>query len=189
VPNRVALSEQIADRVRDLRNRLGLSREELAASARVHGAAADFTHQSVTFLENGRPNEGVRTRLFALDELWAVADALEVTPLELLGDTAPLFVGDRAAVEVVCPSCRQGPGDLEQATRSDLAKLGDLGPLELTIAETAYLLAATIDLGGDAKSLPALTKELRACVEQLAAGRRRQQEPDEDDFGDLDELD
>jgi transcriptional regulator with XRE-family HTH domain len=187
MPNRVTLSEQIADRVRDLRNRAGLSREQLAESARAHGAAEDFTHQSVAFLENGRRQDGVRTRLFSLDEMWALAEALEVTPLELLGGDAPLFVGDTHQVSVECPRCKAEAGGMERATRQDLEGLGELSTLELTLVEAAYRLAEAIDAAEDARALPALTKELRACVEQLSAGRRRQEKPDEDDFGDLDD--
>jgi len=185
---RVTVSDQIADRVRDLRKRAGLTREQVAGAAREAGAAEDFTHHVLGFLENGRPKDGVRTRLFALDEVFALAAALEVSPLELLGDSAQLFVGDTHAVSVECPRCAAGPGGLERVTRADLARLGELSPLETTLVETAYRLAAAIDGGEEPRALPALTKELRAVVEQLSAGRRRvPPPPPEDDFGDLDD--
>lgn len=190
MPNRESLSELVAERVRDLRNRAGMSRDQLAAAAREHGAAPEFTHQSVTFLENGRPKDGVRTRLFALDELWALAEALEVSPLELLGPTAELFVGDTASVEVTCPRCAAGAGGMERVTREDLGRLGNLSPLETTLVETAYRLAEAIDQADDARALPALTKELRATVQELGAGRRRTEQPPADDGLDgLDEPD
>lgn len=145
------------------------------------------------FLETGRRDSaGVRTRLFALDEVWALALALEVSPLELLGDTAGMFVGDRTDVTVAvkCPTCVSRTGGLEDVTRADLRLLGDLSPLEATLVETAYRLAAAIDAGEEPRALPALTKELRAAVEQLSAGRRRvPPPPPEDDFGDLDDPD
>jgi transcriptional regulator with XRE-family HTH domain len=191
---RETVSDQIAQRVRDLRERTGLSREQLADAAREAGAAPDFTAAVLRFLETGRPDSaGVRTRLFALDELWALALALEVTPLELLGDTAGLFVGDSAdvRVSVKCPTCvrKAESGGLEEVARTDLAGLGDLSTLETTLVETAYRLAAAIDAGEDARALPGLTKELRATVQELSAGRRRVPPPPEDDFGDLDEPD
>ena len=188
--NRVALSDHIADRVRDLRERSGLSREELAEAARVHGASDDFSHQALAFLENGRRKDGIRQRLFTLDELWALADALEVTPLELLGGEAQLFVGDLREISVQCPRCRDGAGGMERTTRADLSRLGELSPLETTLVETAYRLAQAIDEAEDARALPALTKELRATVQELGAGRRRVEKPSEvDDFGDLNEPD
>ena len=188
---RVTVSDQIADRVRDLRNRAGMSRDDLAEAARAAGAAADFTEVVVGHLENGRPKGGVRTRLFGLDEVFALAAALEVSPLELLGDTAQLFVGESpdVSVSVKCPTCASRAGGLELVTRADLAQLGELSPLESTLVETAYRLAAAIDLGEEPRALPSLTKELRATVQELSAGRRREPAAPEDDFGDLDDPD
>jgi transcriptional regulator with XRE-family HTH domain len=184
---RVAVSDQIADRVRDLRNRAGLTREQVAEAAREAGAAEDFTHHVLGFLENGRPKDGVRTRLFALDEVFALAAALEVSPLELLGDSAQMFVGDTHTVAVECPRCAAGMGGMEKVAREDLGRLGDLSPLETTLVEAAYRLAAAIDTGEEPRVLPALTKELRATVQELSAGRRREPSAPEDDFSDLDD--
>lgn len=185
-----SLSDRLGERIRDLRTRAGMSQEDLAEAARSAGADDTLSGSVVGFLETGRPRAGRRTRLFALDELLPLAAALEVSPLELLGsDSAELFIGDRGDVRIECPSCLASPGPVETVVREDLAKLGDLATLEPTLVETAYRLAAAIDeaRGDAARALPALTKELRACVEQLAAGRRRQAEPEDDDFGDLDE--
>lgn len=186
-----AVSDRLGDRIRDLRTRIGMSQDDLAAAAREHGAGDSFSSTVVGFIESGRRREGRRTRLLGLDELLPLAAALEVTPLELLGsDSAELFIGGKASVSVECPSCLASPGHLEVVVRKDLADLGDLSTLEATLVETAFRLAAAIDeaRGEAAKALPALTKELRATVEQLAAGRRRKPEADdEDDFGDLDD--
>ena len=184
------VSDRLGERVRDLRERVGMSRDELASAARDAGAGEQFSAAVVGFIETGRRQDGRRTRLAALDELLPLAVALEVSPLELLGsDSAQLFIGESGAARVECPSCLASPGPVESVTRSDLAQLGELSTLEPTLVETAYRLAAAIDeaRGEAARALPALTKELRSCVEQLAAGRRRTQEPDEDDFGDLDD--
>lgn len=188
--NREALSDHIASRVRDLREYVGLTREELAQAARGHGAAPDFTRQALAFLENGRPRDGVRQRLFSLDEVMALAAALDVPPLDLLGMYAPAFAGDTTAVSVECPSCKAGAGHMERSTRADIAQLEPFSPLETTLVETAYRLATAIDDTQDSRALPGLTKELRATVQELGAGRRRAEKPDDvDDFGDLDEPD
>jgi transcriptional regulator with XRE-family HTH domain len=185
---RVTVSDQIAGRVRDLRKRADMSRSDLAGAAQEHGAAPDFTEVVVGHLENGRPRNGVRTRLFGLDEVFALAGALEVSPVELLGDTAQLFVGDTTSIQVECPKCAAGHGEMQRVTRADLARLGDLSPTESTLAETAYRLAEAIDEAADPRALPALTRELRATVQELRAGRRRVEKPasDDDDFDDLD---
>jgi hypothetical protein len=79
---------------------------------------------------------------------------------------------------------------MERITREDLARLGELLPLETTLVEAALTLAKAIDETSDVRALPNLTKELRATVQELAAGRRRAEKPAEDDpFGNLDEPD
>lgn len=186
------ISDRLAERVRDLRTSAGMSQAELAEAAREHGAGESFTETVVGFMESGRRREGRRTRLFTLDELLPLAAALEVSPLELLGeDSAQLFVGDTGAARFECPSCSTSPGPLERTVREDLAGLAELATLEPTLVETAYRLAAAIDdaRGEGARALPALTKELRATVQELGAMRRRTEKPsDDDDFGDLDEA-
>lgn len=173
----------IRDQIRDLRARAGMSRDELAVAARDYGAPDDFTANVVGFLERGRRGPTVV-------ELLAIAQALEVSPLELLGDQANAFVGDGPAA-AECPSCGGQPGRLEQTTRDDLKALGDLMPIEPTLVETAYRLAAAVDAatGEAAAALPRLTKELRATLEQIRAGRRAADPADDedDDLGDLDE--
>lgn len=186
-----SISDRLAERIRDLRTRVGWSQEELAAAAREVGAGDSMTGTVVGFMESGRRREGRRTRLFTLDELLPLAAALEVSPLELLGaDSAELFVGESSAVRFECPKCEAAAGGMERATREDLARLGTLSTLETTLVEAAYRLAEAIDTADDPRALPALTKELRATVQELGAGRRRAEKPsDEDDFGDLDDPD
>lgn len=188
---RPSISDAIGDRITDLRKRAGMSRAELAEAAQAAGAPASLTAVSLGFLENGRRDkDGRRQRHFALDELFALAAALELSPVELLGDQAGLFVGEASPVS--CPTCEgapREPGQLQRRVRADVADLADLHDLEPSLAQTAYVLAAAIDAGGgeDGRQLPALTKEFRATLEQIAAGRRGREDPDEgDEFDDLD---
>ncbi|MFI6162254.1 helix-turn-helix domain-containing protein [Micromonospora haikouensis] len=176
-----AINAVIRDRIRDLRERAGLGRDELAERAREHGAPESFTANVVGFLERGR-------RGLTLEELFALAGAIEVTPLELLGDQAAVLIGEGQADAPVCPSCGGEAGQLETTVRADVGKLGELGPLEETLTRTAVRIAAEIDaLRGDAvKELPRLTRELRAAVEQILNGRRAVPDPDDED--DLDDL-
>lgn len=186
------ISDVIGGRIRDLRERAGMSRDDLAAAARDAGAPEALTGTVIRFLETGRPGkDGQRTRFFNLDEMMALASALEISPLELLGDQAVLFVGSEPAQ--ACPACAAQAGVLEQTVRVDLAQLGELAELEQTLVATAVRLAQAIDRAtGDAEArLPALSKELRAALEQIAAGRRGREDPDDDvdEFDDLDEPD
>ncbi|BCJ45328.1 hypothetical protein GCM10010168_85970 [Actinoplanes ianthinogenes] len=177
------ISDRLGERLRQLRTDAGLSRDELAELAG-EGISATV----LGFMETGRPNkDGQRTRIFSVDEIPALAAALKVTPLELLGDDAHLFAGD-GVLRVECPTCTAPVGRLEQVVRKDLDGLGDLSVMEETLVETAFRLAGAIDQarGEDARALPALTKELRATLEQIAAARRDVGD-DDDEFGDLDE--
>lgn len=183
-----SISDKLAERLRDLRTRVGMSQADLAAAAREHGAGGSFTEDVVSDIESGRRRGGRRVRLFTLDELLPIAAALEVSVLELLGeDSARLFVGERDAVRFECAKCEAGVGEMERVTREDLARLGELDKLETTLVETAFRLAKAIDDTADGRALPALTRELRATVQELAAGRRRTEKPPEDDFDDLDD--
>ncbi|MEV6798528.1 helix-turn-helix domain-containing protein [Micromonospora rifamycinica] len=176
-----AISAVIRDRIRDLRDRAGLGRDELAERAREYGAPESFTANVVGFLERGR-------RGLTLEELLALAGALEVTPLELLGDQAAVLVGEGQVDAPVCPSCGGEAGQMESTVRADMGRLGELGPLEETLTKTAIRVAAEIDaLHGDGvKELPRLTRELRSTVEQILTGRRAVSDPDDED--DLDDL-
>ncbi|SCL15084.1 helix-turn-helix domain-containing protein [Micromonospora inyonensis] len=176
-----SINAVIRDRIRDLRDRSGMGRDELAERARQYGAPESFTANVVGFLERGR-------RGLTLEELLALAGALEVTPLELLGDQAAVLVGEGQVEAPVCPSCGGEAGQLEKTVRADVDQLGELGPLEETLTKTAVRLAAEIDrLSGEGiKELPKLTRELRSAVEQILNGRRAVDPDDEED--DLDDL-
>lgn len=183
-----AISDVIGGRILDLRKRAGMSRDDLADAAREAGAPATLTGTVIRFLETGRPGkDGRRTRYFSFDELLGVAAGLEVSPLELLGDQAAHF----GAAPADCGRCGAQPGDVERTVRADLAALDDLQELETSLAQTAYVLARAVDAAAaeDAKALPALTRELRACIEQITAARRGRAEPDPDDGDDEDDLD
>ena len=189
VPIAPVIGPVIRDRIRDLRERSGLDRDELATRAREYGLAEGFTANVVGFLERGR-------RGLTVEELLAIAQALEVSPLELLGDRAAVFVGEGGpAVEVECPTCSAAGGRMQTTVRADIKQLGDLAPLEQTLADTALRLAAGIDSIGPesetaAADLPRLTRELRATVAQILDGRRRAgSDDDEDDLDDLDNPD
>ncbi len=180
-----AIGSVIRDRIRDLRERSGYSRDELAERAREHGAPENFSAAVVGFLERGR-------RGLAVDELFALAGAFEVSPLELLGEAAGAFIGGGSGTPAGgCPTCDPDEaGRHETVVRADLEKLGTLATLEPTLVETAIRLAREIDRArGDAVvQLPRLTRELRATVEQIAAGRRVTADPDEDEELDEDDL-
>jgi len=181
------ISDRLGDRLKDWRTRSGLTQEQLAEAARAAGADESVSATVVSSMESGRPKDGQRTRLFTLDELPALAAALKVTPLELLGEDAALFAGD-GKIRTECPTCQADPGPLERTVRADLDGLGDLTVMEATLAETAYRLAGGVDRarGDELRALPSLTKELRATLEQIAAGRRATG-GDDDEFADLDE--
>jgi transcriptional regulator with XRE-family HTH domain len=176
------ISAAVRDRIRDLRERAGLGRDELAERAREHGAT-EMTANVVGFLERGR-------RGLTLEELLTLAQALEVSPLELLGDQAEVFVGPAGP----CPRCasrsdEEDADELVATIRADVVGLGELAPLE------ASLTALAIQAASDADQLPVGDKErrlnradARAALGQIAAGRQRAQ-PDVVEEDDLDDLD
>lgn len=184
------ISDVIGDRIRDLRGKAGMSRAELAEAAQAAGAPPTFTATVVGFLESGRRGkDGGRTRHFMLDEVLALAAALEVSPLELLGDRAMLFAGDGLS-PAPCGRCGGKPGELETTVRKNIEDLAELLDLEPSLAQMAYGLAGAIDAGGgeDGRQLPALNKQLLATLAAITAGRRGRADPDPDD-DDLDGLD
>jgi RNA processing factor Prp31 len=64
--------------------------------------------------------------------------------------------------------------------RDDLAESisAPMTALEPSLAQTAFVLAARIDACEEDRTLSALTKELRATLEQIAAARRGMEPPD-----------
>lgn len=164
-PIGAAIGTAIRDRIRDLRDRAGMSRDELAELARDYGAPDNFTANVVGFLERGRRGPDVA-------EMLALAQALEVSPLELLGDQASAFIG-AGPTAPTCPRCDGQDGPVQRTVRQVVGKLGELKDMEPALAETAYALAKDIDSGGGegGKLLPSLTKELRATLTALKPGR------------------
>ncbi|MGW7414974.1 hypothetical protein [Streptomyces sp. NPDC054863] len=80
--NRTA-SDVIADQIRKHRNRLGLSREQLAAECERLGAP-DLTYAALVNIETGRrKTDGRRRRDVSVDELLVLGLALAVPPLLL----------------------------------------------------------------------------------------------------------
>lgn len=62
------------------------------------------------------------------------------------------------------------PGPIETEVIEDIRGLGDLDGMDPTLAATAYRLAAALDdPNTEDRSLPAISKELRATMAQLFA--------------------
>jgi hypothetical protein len=70
------------------------------------------------------------------------------------------------------------PGDIEQKTRDDIGKLESAHPMMDSLAESAYVLAATLDGDVDDKARAGLHRELRAHLIEIA----RLGVPDDDGF-------
>ncbi|WP_107425716.1 helix-turn-helix domain-containing protein [Streptomyces sp. CB02009] len=145
------------------------------------------------------------TRRVDVDELLALAVALGVAPVALLPpvvtDAAPSGPGGMRGVSaglVVVDEL----GAVSTALAEDLDELGDLTGMEPTLAATAVRLAELVDGGqpvpcdecghlvrglADARTLPQLTRELRATVAALLEGRTVDDD-DDDDLGDLGDI-
>lgn len=163
-----SISDVIADQIRALRKRKGLSREEIAAAARDAGAPESFTATALGNIETGRRDaQGRRRRDVSVDELLWLAAAAELPPLALLGEAAAPF----GASTVDCPRCAGERGQVEVQVRREIAELGELGTLQGSHAELAYMLARRIDAALEERAVPALAKELRATLALLAAER------------------
>jgi transcriptional regulator with XRE-family HTH domain len=78
-------SEAIARRVRELRHKRGWSAQDLANRCAEIGAA-DMTSAVLANIETGRrhPGTGIRRREVTVEELLALARALDVLPSDLL---------------------------------------------------------------------------------------------------------
>jgi transcriptional regulator with XRE-family HTH domain len=152
------VSDRIAERALDLRERTKLTRAAVVDAMR----AAGFARATVASLRN---LEDRRRREVGVDELVALAAALDCTPAELLDDAIDLAPG----TEPPAPARRAG---VSAAVQDDIAALGDLVGVEPSLAEAAYVLAAAIDSPGtEPKTLPALVKELRAVLDDIRNGR------------------
>jgi len=151
------VSDRIAARALDLRERLKLTRANVVDA--MHRAG--FDRATVASLRN---LEDRRRREVGVDELVALAAALDVTPAELLDDSLDLAPG----IAAPAPATRSG---VSAAVVDDIAALGDLVGVEPSLAAAAVVLAAAIDAGPEPKTLPALVKELRAVLDDLRDGR------------------
>ncbi|MEK9524643.1 helix-turn-helix transcriptional regulator [Streptomyces venezuelae] len=141
------------------------------------------------------------TRRVDVDDLIAIAAAFGV-PVALL------LPPEAAASTPAGPGSARGPapglatmdelGAVSAALAEDIEELGDLTGMEPTLAATAVRLAELVDGGRpvpcdecgslvrgvtDARTLPQLTRELRATVAALLEGRTV--DDDDDDLGDL----
>ncbi|MFC8290062.1 helix-turn-helix domain-containing protein [Streptomyces sp. NPDC057242] len=149
------------------------------------------------------------TRRVDVDELLALAVALGVAPVALLPAHSgpepaapdPSGPGGLRGVSVVGVVLDEADpvGPVSAALADDIEQLGDLMGMEPTLAATAVRLAELVDGGRhfpceecghlvrgpvDAKTLPQLTRELRATVAALVEGRA----VDDDDDDGLDDL-
>jgi len=98
-------SSVIADQVRHHRNRLGMTREQLAAECAKLGAP-ELTYAAITNIETGRndPKTGKRRREVTVEELLLLGTALGVPPLLLF-----LPLGERDTVPVLPDQPEQHP--------------------------------------------------------------------------------
>lgn len=82
-------SDIAAARIREVRRKRGLTAAQLAKRCADIGAS-EITAQSVSNIETGRRDkEGRRRRFVTVDELVALAVALEVAPVHLLSQALP----------------------------------------------------------------------------------------------------
>ncbi|MGW4852212.1 helix-turn-helix domain-containing protein [Streptomyces sp. NPDC004288] len=141
------------------------------------------------------------TRRVDVDELLALALVFGVAPVALLppAPTDPAASGPGAVRGVSAGLVVVDElGAVSAALAEDLEVLGDLTGMEPTLAATAVRLAELVDGGRpvpcdecghlvhglvDARTLPQLTRELRATVAALLEGRTV--DDDDDDLGDL----
>lgn len=118
------------------------------------------------------------TRRVDVDDLVALATALDISPSALLGEP------DDDGEDKPLPH-----GPIEAAVREDIDVLGDLdllGGIAPTLAAVAYRLARELDFGGGegGRTLHSLAKELRSTLAELAS-LVPEEAPDDDDLGDL----
>jgi transcriptional regulator with XRE-family HTH domain len=161
---------RVAATVAQLRQRHGWDQRTLAE--RVTGEGRPMSASVLGKIE-------ATTRRVDVDDLVALATALDVSPSALLGEAA-----DAGETEAPHPH-----GPIEAAVREDVEVLGDLdviGGVAPTLAAVAYRLARELDFGGGegGKTLHSLSKELRSTLAELA-GLVPEEAPDDDDLGDL----
>lgn len=79
------VSDVVGERLRALRKSRRMSVEGLAAKCKENGSP-ELTANAIYSIENGRRKGGVRTRHVTVEELPALATALNVAPRDLLTD-------------------------------------------------------------------------------------------------------
>lgn len=159
--------EQVAERITAQRQQRRWDQAQLAA--RVTEAGRAMSASVLGKIESGH-------RRVDVDDLVAIADALDVSVAALLGAAA-----DR-------PARVPQYGALETAVREDIEQLGDLIGIEPSLSQMVYALAREVDAGGGegGKQLPSLNRELRQTLAKLVEGRASD---DDDDLGDLGSTD
>ncbi|RKT49350.1 helix-turn-helix domain-containing protein, partial [Saccharothrix australiensis] len=182
------ISDAIAAAIRAHRKRQGMTREELARELWDVGAPQTMSAAVVGYIETGRRDkDGARRREVTVDELVLIAAALSTPVRDLLGEHAAQFQFDDAPPCQDCARSAEARGPVSAQLRADVAAFDDeLEDFERSLVQVAVALAAEIDRGSD--KLPALTRELRATVDQLVKGRTAPpaEEDDLDDAGDPD---
>ncbi|MFD3777345.1 helix-turn-helix domain-containing protein [Streptomyces sp. NPDC058612] len=159
---------RLATEVTARRQRRGWDQAELAA--RVSDTGRPMSTSVLGKVE-------AAARRVDVDDLAALARALDVEVAELLGD-------------LQIEGARRAPaGPVEASVRDDIDALGELAELDgmaPALAQIAYRLARELDYGGGegGKTLHSLAKELRSTLTELR--NLSPEEPDDDDdLGDL----
>lgn len=176
----------LGQEVKRLRGLLGWEQSTLVAALATAGAS--ISQPVLSRIEAG-------DRRVDVDDLLALADALGVPASALLPGQ-----GEQVRFEVArAVPAREDEGAVGAALAEDIEALGDLVGMEPTLAATAARLARQIDgqrpvpcdecgalvhVPADPRTLPQLTRELRATVAALLEGRAVDDD-DEDDLGDL----
>jgi transcriptional regulator with XRE-family HTH domain len=161
------ISAAISVAIVNIRDRIGLTRDELAAAARLAGAPAGFTAPALRNIESGR-------RAVSVDELVWLAAALAVSVRDLLGEYAGLF-----GAELKPPPAF---GAVEEAARRAVEELDGLTGAEQPLVEGAFVLAKALD-DGAGMATAAVHKEFRAALAAIWEGRADDEDEDADDLG------
>ncbi|MFF5759668.1 multiprotein-bridging factor 1 family protein [Streptomyces longwoodensis] len=163
--------EHVAAAVARHRQRRGWDQAHLAA--RITDAGRAMSTSVLGKIESG-------SRRVDVDDLAAIAAALEVTPQVLLPGS-----DDGAVPDPFAAAAR--PGTVQARVLEDIAALGDLETLDTTaptLAAIAVRLAAEVDAPASlGNSLQGLSKELRQVLADLRS--LSPEEPDDDDLDDL----
>lgn len=124
-----------------------------------------------------------RTRRVDVDDLVALAAALDIRPVQLL----PVGPDEGPGKEPDPFADAAAPGLVRERVLDDIAALGDLEQLNATaptLAAVAVRLAQEIDAPAG-NSLHSLSKELREVLAELRSLAPEEPDDDDDDLGDL----